>query len=845
MICRAFLAVLLLLSASAPVIADEGPLAPDEALKSFKIARGFRVELVASEPLVDHPVAIDHDADGRIWVVEMPSYMKDADASGLTAPTGRVVVLTDANGDGKPDTRTVFLDGLVLPRAVKVIGKGALVGEPPHLWYCPDEDGDLKADKKVAVASDYFLRADNPELGPNTPLWALDNWIYQAAYSSRLRWERGTFRREGDLEKGQWGITQDDFGRLFYNVSYDQLRGDLVPAHYYLRNPSSATRSGIDHPIATDQTIWPARPTPDVNDGGKPDKVRPDGTLREFSAACGPLIYRGDAWPAEFNGNAFVCEPAANLVKRNVLKENGLLLEAKPAYQGTEFLSSTDGWFRPVGLANAPDGTLHVVDMYKAIILYKPFMTDHMKKQVAQRADPPRPLGRIWRIVHAARRPALPPKASALPTPQLVAALQHPSGWWRDTAQSLLVERQDAAAAAPLKQIAANAQSPRVSRLHALWTLEGLGALDEATVLAALRDADRKIRAAGVRLAEPLLRSQPGGAAERELVALAADKQREVRVQVAFSLGEGTSAATRAAQLALMKSAPGDIFLVDAVLSGLHGREVEVLDALRKEPSWASTNAGRVRAFRLLAQSIVRARDAAAVSELLGVIAGGAQPAAHETPHREPERAAPAQPGWREATLLEAVYDAVRFGTLPPIPIAAEPAAFAAFARSPDPTTAQRATKVLENVTWPGKPGQPAAPAPRALTAEEEQRFARGRALYTSDCASCHQADGLGQRGRAPPLLGSAWVQRSPKALGRILLQGLKGPITVHVTEWSLEMPALPHLDDEQAAAILTYIRRSWGNQADPVDASTVGEVRAATKDRKQPWTAQELEKVE
>ena len=822
-----------------------GPLSPEDSLKAFKVAPGFHVELVASEPLVDHPVAVDYDADGRLWVVEMPGYMKDVKGTGLGAPTGRVVVLTDTDGDGKMDTRTVFLDGLVLPRSIKCVGKGALVGEPPHLWYCPDENGDLKADGKIAVASDYFLREGNPELGPNGPIWALDNWIYQSAYTSRLRFEKGTFRREGDLERGQWGLTQDDVGRLFYNINHDQLRGDLVPAQYYLRNPSAAGRSGVDMPIATDQTIFPVRATPDVNDGGKPGLLRADGSLKSFTSACGPCVYRGDAYPADALGNAFVCEPACNLIKRNILKESGLLVQAQPAYADREWLASTDGWFRPVNVVNAPDGTLTVVDMYKGIILYKQFMTDHMKKQVAQVVDPASPLGRIWRVAPDAPHKSTRPELSKATTAQLVEALSNPSGWWRDTAQRLLVERGDATAIPLLKALALG-KGARLGRLHALWALEGTGGLDEATLLEMMKEMDRKLRATAVRLSEPFLRQKPGGALEKAVLALGGDKQREVRVQVAFSLGESTSVNARAAAISMLNAGAGDIFISDAVLSGLRGREIDTLAALRNDASWAQTYPGRVRVVRLIASSIVRARQPEPLAQLLALIARGTSRNVESGPSTDWATAANPTPkaplGWLEAALLEGLFNSVKGGSLPPIRLAAAPAAFQALLENPEQSTADRAKSVLDNLTWPGKTGFVPAPPPRALTPEETARLERGRQLYASDCAACHQSDGLGQRGRAPPLVSTPWVSGRAETISRIVLHGVKGPLKVHDDEWKMEMPSLGHLDDEQAAAILTYVRRAWGNGADPVAPATVAEVRKATAAHSAPFSSAELE---
>ena len=228
----------------APIPPEKIPPAPvlsgEQALKSFKLAPGFRIELVASEPLVQEPVAITFAPDGKIWVVEMSGYMRDADGTGENQPFGKVVSLEDTDGDGKMDKRTVFLDGLVMPRALALIRDGLLVAEPPHLWFCRDTDGDGKSDQKTEVAKDYG-DTKSPEHTANGLMWALDNWIYSADTTMRFRSGEEDWIREPTSFRGQFGISQDDFGRIVYNSNSDQFRIDLVPSKYLQRNSNCRT----------------------------------------------------------------------------------------------------------------------------------------------------------------------------------------------------------------------------------------------------------------------------------------------------------------------------------------------------------------------------------------------------------------------------------------------------------------------------------------------------------------------------------------------------------------------------------------------------------------------------
>jgi len=299
---------------------DSPPLSPAEALKRFAMPPGYRVELVASEPLVQDPVMIDWDGEGRMWVVEMPGYMPDINAKGEHDPIGKIVVLEDTNNDGRMDKRTVFQDGLVLARWLKVLGRGVLVAEPPNLWLFEDTNGDLRADRRELVTKEYGRREGNVEHNANSLLWALDNNIYTSEIDIDLRLKNGKFEVRKTLSRGQWGITQDDAGRIFRNTNESALHVDLVPARYYMRHPNLVRTRGshesLNGPNGELNDVWPIRPTRGVNRGYQHGILRDDGTLAKYTSVCTPMVYRGDRLPSELYGNLLIVDPTVNLVSR-------------------------------------------------------------------------------------------------------------------------------------------------------------------------------------------------------------------------------------------------------------------------------------------------------------------------------------------------------------------------------------------------------------------------------------------------------------------------------------------------------------------------------------------------
>jgi mono/diheme cytochrome c family protein/glucose/arabinose dehydrogenase len=846
---------------------ESPPLAAGEALKTFFMPPGYRIELVAAEPLVQEPVAMDWDTSGRLWVVEMPGFMANLTGSNEHDPIGRVVVLEDTDADGQMDKRTVFADQMVLARSIKVLEHGVLIAEPPNIWLMSDTDGDLKADQRTLVSDQFGTRDADPQNNANGFLWALDNRMYTAGTADiHLRLKGDRIETAQTLQRGEWGVTADDAGRVYRNTNESAVHVDLVPTHYYARNPNLVRTRGSYERLANGNedlnVIWPVRPNPGTNRAYQTGIDRPDGTLLKFTSVCAPTIYRGDRLPADLYGNVFVAEPAANLVSRLVLEDDGSGLTARKAYPRGEFLASTDERFRPVYLSSAPDGTLYIADLYRGIIEHRISITEYLRDQILERRlDRGTGYGRIYRVMHeTTTRDTTVPLRNAT-TADLVKALSHPNGWWRDTAHRLLVERHDTSVVPALAALASATGDWKI-RLHALWTLDGLDAIDPALVTAALADTQPEIRSSAIRLAERWL-GQPGHPIAADLARRVDDSHWWIREQLAASAGMLPPGPREELLEKLLQRAADDPVVVDAALSGLRGSEVAMLDRLRALPSATPQIEAAVT---MLAATVVRSGEDAAVQRVLattaeastgdwqrGAILRGVEvallgaPAPGNTGRRGPAPSTsssgplpcPTCPGGRGGP--GGSYAFPRPADWPSGParpgadlrLNAEPRAFTAFAAGKDPQ-APRAAAVVARIVWPGKPG---AVVVAPLTPAEAARFAEGRDLYKSICQGCHQPDGRGQERIAPSLVGSPLALAPPDIPARVLLHGKEGPI-------GLMPPVGATLKDEQIAAVLTYVRREWGQSGSPVDAAAVKRVRDANADRTRPWRHEELIKM-
>lgn len=553
--------------AAGKIIVNTNPssayLSPQESLKSIHLQKGYRLELVASEPMIHEPVAIAWDGNGRMYVAEMNTYMQDAEGTDEMKPVCRVKRLEDTNGDGIMDKSVVFIDSLLLPRLILTLDDRLLVNETNsnHIYSYRDTNGDGVADEKKMVYRNDEVSTNNLEHQKSGLIWNLDNKIYVTYQDVRYKYDNGMLKTEKLINGsgGQWGLANDNYGRLFYSAA-----GGETPALDFQQNPYFG-RLDVGGQLDKDfQAVWPIISTPDVQ-GGLP-RLRPDSTLNHFTACAGQSVFRGTALPADAVGDLFIPEPVGRLIRRAKLNNTNGKITLKNAYEGEEFIASTDMNFRPVNSATGPDGCLYIVDMYRGIIQEGNWTKKgtYLRDQIDQKKfDKNIGRGRIYRVVYDGIKPDRTlPRMLSLPSSQLVQYLGHANGWWRDNAQKLLVVRGDKSVVPALEELAMKSTN-QLAKIHALWTLNGLNALSRPVLLSALKDKDPEVRKTALWIAEEPL---TGGDEQllNEVAALQNDPSADVRLQLALSLRFNRS--ERAAQIisGLLKNYPDDKLLAES-----------------------------------------------------------------------------------------------------------------------------------------------------------------------------------------------------------------------------------------------------------------------------------------
>ena len=475
-------------------------LSPPEALATIQIADGFSILPFATEQMIEKPVALDYDPAGRLWVCEMVGYMLDIDGKDEDQPFGRIVVLEDSNHDGKADKRTVFLEKILLPRAIAVYPDGILFADQETLRFIK-RDG-LKPVGEPKVVVDNYIEGGNVEHRANGLVRGLDSWLYNAKSAQRIKRDGDKWIVEATSFRGQWGVSFDNYGRIYHNHNSQFLMGDFVAPNLLEGNPAVNTKVSSTDKLGSNEP-FPIRVTPGLNrayiqksNGYSSNTLDPKTyKLISCTGAAGMTIYRGTNFPAEWIGKGLVTEPSINLVKAIDINESGTHLKGAHTYKGKEWLASTDERFRPVNIYNAPDGSVYLLDMYHGIIQHKTYVTSYLSDYyLRQGLDAPGTgNGRIYRITHNGGNIEKVPDMDSLSNEELVKLLAHPNGWHRDMAQRVLGTREaDPATIALLEKLVGIDAYP-LGQIHAIWTLEAMGKLTAAPIATALTAPDQKV----------------------------------------------------------------------------------------------------------------------------------------------------------------------------------------------------------------------------------------------------------------------------------------------------------------------------------------------------------------
>ncbi len=601
------------------------PTPAADAVKTFQVKAGFHMDLVAAEPLVIDPIAMSFDENGRLFVIEMRDYSEHRPER-----LGRVRVLEDTDGDGHFDKSTVFVDNLAWPTAIICYGGGIFIGATPDILFCKDTNGDGKADVRETVFTGfasrfapYDIQKLNVQALFNSFTWGLDNRIHGANGGNGGRitslkhpeipplelgnrdfsFDPRTFDFRAESGGGQYGLSFDDTGRKFICSNSSHIRVDMYDERDASLNPAFAPPSPaldipVDGPAATIYRISPDEPwrvirtrwrvagivTGPVEGGGRPSGY--------FSGATGMMIYRGDAWPKEFAGDAFVADCGANIVHHKKISQNGIAPIARRPddEQKIEFVASRDNWFRPVQLANAPDGTLYVIDLYREVIEHPWSLPPGIKKYLD--LDSGNDRGRIYRILPDGFKQRPPPNLGRASTEDLVRVLEHANGWHRDTAARLLYEREDKAATPLLEDLALHSKS-NLARMHALYALKGQGSLSRTIVLASFRDSDPGVRRHALRLSDEF-------AADvifldsfyRSVPALLKDPDPLVRYQLAFALARFPFPSKAGVLSGLVRRDLADPWMRTAVLMACRGEAGKLFDELVRDRAFVAREQG-------------------------------------------------------------------------------------------------------------------------------------------------------------------------------------------------------------------------------------------------------------
>lgn len=623
----------------------EGPLSPEESMKTFKVAENFRVEIFASEPLVIDPVSMQYDGDGNAYVVGMLDAYKDDSVKGK----GKIVLLKDTNGDGRADTSTVFLDSLREATSMLPWKGGLLVCAAPNITYYKDTDGDGRSDVKEILFTGFFNK--NEEVQITNLRFGIDNWIYannggQAGEISfsrrpdapRLNVQGSDFRFRLDRNKferstgpGQFGLAIDDWGHRFFTANSLHIREVVIPLRYLERNPylPASAKSTIQNISDHDPLMYQLSETPywrqartdrRNKDFQENNLDRVEYARDHFTGASGGTYYDGDKFPKEYYGNIFTGDVAGNLVHRDILS----YLDSVPymlARQGEkekdkEFMATMDSWFRPANFSVGPDGYLYIMDMYRQHIETPMSIPEDLQETMD--FDAGNEYGRIYRIVPVDDGTYKPvnPNLTKASSSELVKALQHENRWWNLTAQRLLLERQDKSVLPEVSALFAQSKNPRF-RLHALYVLEGMDALDATTVKMAMKDTSEGVRENAVILAERF------PSCLSHMQEMINDSSIKVAFQATLSVGQFKDNSVIPALVKALELHGQSSWFRTAVLSSEAGSGIDLLNTLERNSFFKDASSWKIKFIETYSY-VIGARNNK--SQVLGLINILAQP---------------------------------------------------------------------------------------------------------------------------------------------------------------------------------------------------------------------------
>ena len=583
-----------------------GPLSPEESMKKLNVAPGFKVSLFASEPHVFDPVSLEFDEEGNAYVIEMPDYPYEVEPG---KGHGRIRILKDTDSDGKIDQSIIFAENVTEATSMLPWKGGLIVTAAPNIIYLKDTNGDGKSDIREILFSGFFQ--NNSEAQVTSLKLGIDNWIYannrgqsgKVVFSKtpdakpvevrgadfRFRLDRDVFELE--TGPGQFGQTINDWGHRFFTENSIHIQQAVIPWRYTHRHafmPTSKFNVTItDHEEIMFQEIPPAYWRSERS--ARRNRVFKEANLNRiewvedrFSGASGGTIYNGDALPKEFYGNVFTTDVSGSLIHRDVLSQSDtnpvMLAKRTDSEKNREFIYSTDTWFRPVTFSVGPDGYLYILDYYRQHIETPVSIPDDLKAEMDFMAGSD--MGRIYRLLpenvnYQGVKVEL-KKATGL---QLVDYLSHKNGWYRSTAQRLLLERQDKTVVPAVKSLFSNSPDPR-TRLHALYVLEGLNALNEKIVKQSLLDSESGVRENGIMLAERYSKMV------KLLIPMVNDPSKRVSFQAALSLGQFEGKNVIAALAEVITQYGQNDWFRSAVLSSEAGSSVEILNSLIKDKTF-------------------------------------------------------------------------------------------------------------------------------------------------------------------------------------------------------------------------------------------------------------------